>query len=200
MTNLELKNLEHAWRKSQLRCSYRELINIFPEAMTMIEQKIAEYNKQKQRLVKFIKSQFRKISQFKTDCFSSWFCEELIDEFYVKKLIELEKILSRLYFQRKLSRGEKCNCGNSSISQEKIEQARQYPIEKIVMNFKKAYQRNRRIYALCPFHSDKQPSFIAYLETNSWYCFGCQQGGDIIKLISQLKNLNFKETINYLIL
>ena len=48
-----------------------------------------------------------------------------------------------------------------------------------------------RMVAICPFHSDTQPSFYIYLYTNSFYCFGCQTGGDSITLLdlfNQLKN------------
>ena len=48
-----------------------------------------------------------------------------------------------------------------------------------------------RMVAICPFQSDTQPSFYIYLDTNSFYCFGCQTGGDSITLLdlfNQLKN------------
>ena len=34
----------------------------------------------------------------------------------------------------------------------------------------------------CPFHDDSSPSFYVYPETQSFYCFGCQVGGDVITL------------------
>jgi DNA primase len=38
--------------------------------------------------------------------------------------------------------------------------------------------------ARCPLpdHEDKTPSFTVYTETNSWYCFGCLRGGDVVEL------------------
>jgi hypothetical protein len=33
-----------------------------------------------------------------------------------------------------------------------------------------------------PDHEDRIPSFVVYLETNSWYCFGCLRGGDVVEL------------------
>ena len=41
-----------------------------------------------------------------------------------------------------------------------------------------------RTVARCPLpgHDDRSPSFTVYLETNSWWCFGCLRGGDVVDL------------------
>ena len=41
---------------------------------------------------------------------------------------------------------------------------------------------------LCPFHNEKTPSFTVYVNTQSYYCFGCGSGGDAITFI---KNIPF---------
>lgn len=41
---------------------------------------------------------------------------------------------------------------------------------------------NIREVIKCPFHSEDTPSFRYYPETNSYYCWGCAKGGDVIKL------------------
>ena len=38
------------------------------------------------------------------------------------------------------------------------------------------------LFGLCPFHSEKTPSFYVYPDTQSFYCFGCQAAGDAISL------------------
>jgi DNA primase len=35
---------------------------------------------------------------------------------------------------------------------------------------------------LLPNHEDRSPSFVVYPETNSWYCFSCLRGGDVVEL------------------
>lgn len=45
--------------------------------------------------------------------------------------------------------------------------------------------------SLCPFHEDKTPSLTVYKQTNSWYCWPCNEGGDVIKLYMKLHDVNF---------
>ena len=51
---------------------------------------------------------------------------------------------------------------------------------------------------LCPFHSEKTPSFCVYTNTNSFYCFGCGVGGDIITFIMLAKKLSYKDSVEFL--
>jgi len=52
--------------------------------------------------------------------------------------------------------------------------------------------------AICPLHGEKNPSFTIYPSTNSWYCFGCGKGGDIISLARAVDRLTFVEAIEVL--
>ena len=51
---------------------------------------------------------------------------------------------------------------------------------------------------LCPFHSEKTPSFMVYGDTSSFYCFGCQTGGDVVTFISKIENLDYVEAVKFL--
>lgn len=51
---------------------------------------------------------------------------------------------------------------------------------------------------LCPFHNEKTPSFTVYLNTQSYYCFGCGSGGEVITFIKNIENLDYTEAVTLL--
>lgn len=60
-------------------------------------------------------------------------------------------------------------------------------------------KRNGRIYkGLCPFHSERTPSFTVYPETQSYYCFGCGAGGDVITFMKEINSLSYIEAVRAL--
>lgn len=63
------------------------------------------------------------------------------------------------------------------------------------VTFKKA---GKNYLALCPFHSEKTPSFHVNEEKQIFYCFGCQKGGDVITFLREINNLSFVEAVSQL--
>ena len=51
---------------------------------------------------------------------------------------------------------------------------------------------------LCPFHSEKTPSCHIYNDSQSFYCFGCGAGGDVITFIRLIENLDYMEAVKFL--
>ena len=56
----------------------------------------------------------------------------------------------------------------------------------------------RNLVGFCPFHSEKTPSFHIYPDNDSFYCFGCGAGGDVITFIRRLENLDYIEAVKFL--
>lgn len=54
------------------------------------------------------------------------------------------------------------------------------------------------MHGLCPFHSEKTPSFTVFSRSNSFYCFGCGAGGDAITFVMKAENLDYPSAVEFL--
>lgn len=80
-----------------------------------------------------------------------------------------------------------------------IQQLKQYSdIERIISGYVPLSRKGRNLSGLCPFHSEKTPSFFVYPQTQSFYCFGCGAGGDVITFIRRIENLEYMEAVRFL--
>jgi DNA primase len=50
----------------------------------------------------------------------------------------------------------------------------------------------------CPFHNESKPSFFVYKKTETFFCFGCRTGGDVIAFVQKIEGISFMEAINKL--
>ncbi len=71
-------------------------------------------------------------------------------------------------------------------------------ISDVVSGYVNMKRRGRNMVGLCPFHSEKTPSFNLYPENGSFYCFGCGAGGDVITFIMRIENLDYIEAVKFL--
>ncbi len=87
------------------------------------------------------------------------------------------------------------------ISHRSIEEVRETAnLVEVASEFTALRRQGTRYVGLCPYpdHSEKTPSFSVSPERGFYYCFGCQKGGDAIKLVSEMKSLSFVEAVSYL--
>lgn len=59
-------------------------------------------------------------------------------------------------------------------------------------------KRGGSYWGLCPFHSEKTPSFSVSADTGLFYCFGCHKGGSVIQFLMDVDKLSYRETMEEL--
>ena len=69
----------------------------------------------------------------------------------------------------------------------------------LISGYTSLQKAGRNYKALCPFHSEKTPSFVVFPDTQTWHCFGaCNTGGDIFSFIMRRENVDFGEALRML--
>ena len=85
------------------------------------------------------------------------------------------------------------------ISKETIEQVlMRTDIATLIGSYISLKRAGTNLKGLCPFHSEKTPSFTVYPADNSFYCFGCGAGGDPITFIRKRENLDYPDAVEFL--
>lgn len=79
-----------------------------------------------------------------------------------------------------------------------IELRNRADIESTISSYVNLKRAGRISKGLCPFHGEKTPSFTVYPDTQSYYCFGCGNGGDVITFIKNIENLDYIDAIRFL--
>ena len=85
------------------------------------------------------------------------------------------------------------------IPQETIEQIRQAnDIVQIIGEYLRLKKRGKNYVALCPFHTEKTPSFSVSVDKQIFYCFGCGKGGNLYSFLMEHEKMSFIEAVHYL--
>ncbi len=85
------------------------------------------------------------------------------------------------------------------IPQETIEQVRQATdIAQIIGEYVRLKKRGRSFDGLCPFHTEKTPSFKVNPDRQIYHCFGCGKGGNVFTFLMEHEKMTFTEAVRHL--
>jgi DNA primase len=68
----------------------------------------------------------------------------------------------------------------------------------IVREHVRLRQVGAQFTGLCPFHSEKTPSFRVTPQTQTWHCFGCDKGGDVFTFVELIEKIEFRGALEML--
>ena len=175
--------------------SDKELLEIFPEAKKIIPEKIKERETKLKKDKGTLKECLMSIYKQKLDEFSVWFLERVASFFLMPAILKAEMQVLKLKRLKSIfsPSGKKLERW-----QKQVEIARQYPIYEIAKQKLLLNPSGDKFSSLCPFHDEKHPSFYIYTKTNTFYCFGCGENGDVIKLTMHLHGIDFKSAVRML--
>ena len=71
-------------------------------------------------------------------------------------------------------------------------------IANVMSSYVELKRAGRDYVCSCPFHSERTPSCHVYTETQSFYCFGCGAGGDVINFIRLIEHYDYMDSVKYL--
>ena len=85
------------------------------------------------------------------------------------------------------------------ISEDKIEEIKNAAdIVEVVSEYVLLKKAGRNYSGLCPFHSEKTPSFTVSPEKQIFHCFGCNTGGNVFSFLMKQDGLSFPESVRFL--
>ncbi len=85
------------------------------------------------------------------------------------------------------------------IPESLIEEVRnRFDIVEVVGRYVQLRKSGRNYFGLCPFHSEKTPSFSVSPEKQIFHCFGCGKGGNLFAFIQEIEGMTFVEAVRFL--
>jgi DNA primase len=74
----------------------------------------------------------------------------------------------------------------------------QADIVQVIQEYVSLKKAGQSYKGLCPFHSEKTPSFTVNRDKGFFHCFGCSAGGDVLKFLELQEKLSFQDAVRHL--
>ena len=195
-----LDDLETKWKASLPKYSFTELMKIFPEAIAParrgLKNKIKEY-KEKLKEIDRVEERYQNNRINKAHFSEQAELKKIADkDFHEYRNFWISKIKTAMFNLSHLDEleGKRKPQKTNGVTEDEIAQAKQVPIETFYTGKLKGE------FGLCPFHSEKSPSFKIYRSQNTWWCFSCNTGGSVVDYLMKLNNVDFLTAVRQLLL
>lgn len=187
--------LEDSWRRSLPKLTDKELLQTFPGTKTIIKEKIAEWQEKREVVAEIAKKKLTIVYEKVTSDTGRWFWRTWIKLNEGSELAAIDRHIQRL---KRLLVADK-PVGPGRITDDDIQRALQAPIIDIAGQQLRLRKSGKNFVSLCPFHNEKSPSCFFYTETNSFYCYGCGAGGNVINYTQKINGAAFPEVVRQLV-
>lgn len=186
--------LENEWKKSLPRFTDRELLEVFPISKEDLRETIIVQQKRYDSLATEIKTWLLLVPKE-----AEWFFDIVFDKLMIPDLKRIERSILRLKRQLAMisPSTDKSPRGWKSFD-DLIATAKARPIAELARDKLELRPSGKNFVALCPFHNEKTPSCYFYTQTNTFYCFGCGEKGDVITFIMRLYGIGFTDAVKML--
>ncbi|PJE51574.1 MAG: hypothetical protein COV29_00235 [Candidatus Yanofskybacteria bacterium CG10_big_fil_rev_8_21_14_0_10_36_16] len=185
-------DLEKQWQESLPRPTERELLGIFPEAKKILPALLRDWQQRKSELTKELARKLKIVKLGADSDSERFFWTEWLKTKYLGEITEIVNDIKK--FKRMMAISN--NRGRALRSEESLQKALAVPIASAIRI--KLRKLGNKLVGLCPLHNESNPSFYIYTDTNSFYCYGCGKGGNVINLVRFLHDYTFPEAIKYL--
>ena len=195
-------NEEKEWKKNLPNPTFQELMKMFPKSIASARRgQKAEIKRQKQLMSDsdeareeyyndvINKADFREQNKLKKEI------DEYFDKLRKKRESKIKACVYNLSYLDQLQGKEVKKLGG--ITDRDIERAKKVPIESLYIG--DLLKHGKRAIGICPFHKEKTSSFTAYLDQNSWWCYGCNSGGSVVDFVMKQNDIDFLSAVKHLI-
>lgn len=195
---------EMVWKNNLPNYSFKDTVNMFaPEC-------IAPARRGLKAQLKNFKEQIRRINRWQEQYYEERILnlpwqerndfqaesDKDFDEMRKKINSKVKSLMFNLSYLDELE-GKSKPRKTSGVLEADIQRAKEISITNFYPN--KLQIHGQRASGTCPFHSEKQPSFVIYLDQNTWWCYSCQTGGSVIDFIMRQQNVDFLTAVKLLI-
>ena len=190
--------LEEKWREQKDPTLY-ELVVIFPEAKRLalrkIKKEISELESSLDMLLNIQRSHHNTAFSDKKNkvLYDAWITDAEMDKKGIQRRVK------RLVFLRyRIERGENPPPEPvARITDQDVGRAKEVPIDTFYTG--KLKRIGNRHIGKCEFHADATPSMSIYHKQNSFYCYSCNVGGDVIAFVMKQQDIEFIPAVKFIL-